>query len=1397
MNQQSSHHSNTKTNQKTKKTKEKQFEVVYKDDQDLVEGNCLSYLFFQHLNKLARTYSKPTSDNTVELYRPPDDMIFANNKNNFLNYYSQWKTKNEMANKGPPRLWKVIFCFVFKYWKWGLFFMFLAQFIQACVPFLLRAFLDWIQDDEIDTRRGLLIVAGIAACTISRAYVNRRGRFNLFFAAGLIAGTFRAIVFDKITRMGPELRKHFTVGKASNLLLNDVMSIAQGCIFWHQMLTFPVILITYSIILYFDVGAIALVIPLIILITIFLQFFANKRATEWIRRKYLDADLRTTRINEFVKGVKIIKFNAWEKIAMKLIGSIRKMEDTKLVKIFRYLGLSDIPLELLPLNMALIIFGVYNNYFGQLTLGQTYSMLTIFNLIFLPTRKLNFSFNKILTGLVSISRFEKFLLIQDRVGSKDCKDLQLGELQLINLSASYSDPEIDKKIESEKSEKNGEKKAERNSQSLVLQNINLRAAAGEFFAVVGKVGSGKSSLILSCLNEIVIRKGECKKNGRIAYISQQAYLINDTVRENILFGAEYDEERYNKVIEACQLAPDLNSFPGRDLEEIGERGVNLSGGQKQRISIARAVYSDAEIFLIDDALSALDTYVGKEIFREVFEVLLAGKTRILVTHQLQYLPQVDRVVLIKGGRIVANAPFTALASDRDFVEFSRISKNTKKEQKKKKNSQKNQEQKNATKTILPKNEGDLKQGDKRKGPQKRKNKFQKNSENDEEEMKKKGKLIKTEKKLTGTISWSLYHFYLQNFGYGRFITVASLYMLFTLCKLTGDYWIGAWSVTRYNISTLTYTQVYLGIWLAFLIILSIRILVYSKLFANSTYKLNTRLFASLMKRPQEFFDTTPTGEILNRTNKEIAALDFDFGLFLHQYLYYMTFGFIALVVSVITSPFILIVLMVYLYAYKKVLKTLIAMTIEMQRIMKITDSRFISSFTEFMNNDILIHSLNRLEHFYSKFGYHCSVAVNALLHSVFCSLWGTLRVEIMVATFVGIVALIFALMKIFEVSAFTNAQNIGLAMTWSISVGELISFVVWAQFSVAVGLVNLENIKQYIENEEVVSSWDEPAPKAQNWPQKGVIEAKNIDVRYRKNLPLVLKKLSFKIAEREKVGVVGRTGSGKSTILLALTRILELDSGAITYSGEDISKIGLHHLRKNIIVIPQDPVLLAGSLKFNIDPWSEYGEEAIIDVLLKTGLEESMSSEAQPDPESNHNNHNSAEKKDRELKKPRSSDRLPLISARGGMVHKESPEPEIVRTRSRESILELLEFDIKDGGSNLSVGQRQLVCIARAMIKKPKVLLMDEATANIDTKTDNKIQRLIHKEFNESSIITIAHRIDTIINYDRLMILKDGSLLETGSPLGLLEDQGSYFRSIIDESGEDYLNELLEKARGD
>ena len=541
----------------------------------------------------------------------------------------------------------------------------------------------------------------------------------------MIASTFRVIVFDKITRMGPELRNHFTVGKASNLLLNDVSSIAQGCIFWHQMLTFPVILVTYSIMLYFDVGAITLVIPLIIVITIILQFFSNQKATEWIRKKYLDADLRTTRINEFVKGVKIIKFNAWEKIAMKLIAGIRKAEDAKLVKIFRFLGLSDIPLELLPLNMALIIFGVYNNYFGTLTLAQTYSMLTIFNLIFLPTRKLNFSFNKILSGLVSIGRFEKFLDIQDRIGTRDSLDLRPGELRLAKLSASYSDPKIDKKIESEKSRKNegkkgkksgsgqpenkivpkdhegdssptnstpspsttatkkGEEKSERNSQSLILKDITLSAAPGEFIAVVGKVGSGKSSLILSCLNEIVIRKGQCQKNGRVAYVSQQAYLINDTVRENILFGAEYDEKRYNRVIEACQLVPDLNSFPGRDLEEIGERGVNLSGGQKQRISIARAVYSDAEIFLIDDPLSALDTYVGKEIFREVFEVLLAGKTRILVTHQLQYLPHVDRVVLMKAGRIIACAPFTELASNRDFVEFSRISKKLKKSEEKK------------------------------------------------------------------------------------------------------------------------------------------------------------------------------------------------------------------------------------------------------------------------------------------------------------------------------------------------------------------------------------------------------------------------------------------------------------------------------------------------------------------------------------------------------------------------------------------------------------------------------------------------------------------------------------------------------------------------------------------
>lgn len=1383
---------------------------------NLEQMNYISHFFYCFLSKIVKKIYKK-SVTVKDMWLPNKEHQHDLNGPIFIKYYYDWQEKNAKAGKPRDKLWKIMFVYHFRWWKWALMLMACGQMVQACLPFLLKGFINWVKtetsDEDYHARTGWLLSTGIGLCVFTRVICDRRGRYNNFYASLIILSSLRALTFDKMTRVKPAVRPYMGPGASTNLIINDVEQLARGSIFWHQVFIFPFLMIAFTTMLIIDVGAIGLIIPVIIFLTIVLQFIMNNHVYKWTDLLKKDIDLRSTRVSESIKGIKIIKFNAWEKIVQKLIFQIRKLECYKIKRILRFMGWSDLGIELLPMNMALLIFGVYNNYMGQLTLAQTYSMITIFNLMFLPTRKLNFSLNSIITGFVALERFERILKIEDKEELEDTPSIGVGEIKTVHLNASYNDQYVDsifrtkkkdgtlsKSNKEEKTKVLDEKEQNENECSIVLNDINIDLKPGSFTSIIGPVGAGKSSLLLALLGEMVYTKlqsstGESantsnkqritinpnkviSKNGRIVIITQTANLLNATIKDNILFGAPYDEKRYRDTLKRCQLLKDLMTFKGFDLEEIGERGVNLSGGQKQRISIARAYYQNADIYLIDDSLSALDGYVGREVFQKVFKDGLRGKTRVMVTHQLQYLGDIDdkdgekingkplndsQIILMRDGKIACQGPFKEMEKNTLYKEFAVSNADHEDAELKlyEKAPHKEEDLENQRKMS---NDIDV---DKLFEERYSKKEKQGNLENE-------GKLVIRDKKKSGDVTSATYSFYYNNFGKCKLVFNWMLYLFFTIIKLAGDYWLGVWSSENNDmeLSDAEYTYVYIGLWVALFLILISRILFYSKTASNNSLKLNNRLISSLMHRPQSFYDTTPTGEILNRTTKEIFMLDVNFASFYHQYIYYSTFLFIAMAITIYSFPYIIVIIVLLSFYLYRSLWVMINCQVELKRLRFNQIGKVINIINEYLNNNMLISSLKREKQFIRKFEVYYALSVRVQTAFFYISLYGTIRFQLITGFFVVLMAYIFTSLKVFDYTQFLDAENIGIVLTWCISIAELISFYTWASTEMPQNMVSYEKLKEYIENKNVVKEWDSPSIPSvmkesdqfkveEKWPTCGDLQFKDLKVRYRENLPLVLNGLTFDVKHCQKVGIVGRTGSGKSTIILALTRILEKANGAIIWDRIDISKLGLHELRKNIVVIPQDPVLLAGTLEFNVDPWNEYGKDKVVSSLLKTGFFETMiqdsSEESQPENEQ-------------------------LLSNPQGSEGKYDKQ---------------LQFEIQDGGSNLSVGQRQLICIARAMIQKPLLLLMDEATANIDTKTDGMIQKLIHTEFEHSTVLTIAHRLDTIIDYDKLVVLDQGKVIEEGVPGNLLMQPAkeSQFRQIVEENGQSYRMDLLSKAK--
>jgi ATP-binding cassette subfamily C (CFTR/MRP) protein 1 len=1105
-----------------------------------------------------------------------------------------------------------------------------------------------------------------------------------------------------------------------------------------------------------------------------------------MRRKVLKySDLRVKMMNEILTGIRIIKFYAWEKPFGKEVGRLRQKELEALTKLAytTAVGFSIILLST-PIIQPIIVFLTYVKIQDEpLSASTAFTTVALFNIMRFPFAFMPMGLLQYIQSKISLKRLERYLALPELQGyvedagypetPDDSPMAKSGSITIKDASFSWSDPDAPeiRPVQDEKPKKEKKKKGKRRgsvkngaddeeesdasrksvarSQSSVsltstesgsragggitLQNINCEIEPGSLVAVVGSVGSGKSSFLSAILGEMesiggskvyIPRNGDEKDmNGYASYCTQSPWVVNDTLRGNILFGREYDEERYIQVLDCCALVDDIAILPAGDMTEIGERGINLSGGQKARVALARAMYAkQTRLLLLDDPLSAVDSHVGEHIFsKAIAGDISKGVTRILVTHHVHVLSRCDKVIVFDHGRITHQGEYRDLiASGVDFagaVDVSKLQKSEKKEASK--------EDKKVDKTTTSK----------KKGPKE-----------DRTQLKTAGaQLVKEEEREKGDVASQAYVRYAKAGGLMLTALVFLVQAFGRACEIGASFWLAHWadkmiegSVNKQPLSD-SEVSFYIGIYalLGFLGICGLggRGIAVARHRLRASKKLHDGITDSVMRAPVAFFDITPIGRILNRFAADMDKLDLELTQTVSQGVstVFSVLGALGAIVAATKGSF-LVALIPLGYTYNVVQKWFRKTSTELQRVTSVSNSPIFADFSQTLSGTSTIRAYGVQHDFFNKCkGSFDNMNASYVLVQL-AGYWLALRLDIMggvISMFIGIIAV-----STLD-SGFIPAGWLGLALSYSIEVTSYLKHGVMMIARLEADMSSVERILFYTDKiePEAPDEIPEKDPEPGTWPSKGEIEFSNTSMRYRDG-PLVLKDLSLTVKGGEKIGVCGRTGSGKSSLMISLFRITEIedDGGQILIDGVNAKEIGTAALRLNLSIIPQDPVMFSNTVRYNLDPFAKATDEELWEVLKKVRL---------------------------------------------GEVIAELPKG--------------LDEEVAEGGENFSQGQRQLLCIARSLLRKPKILVMDEATASIDNETDAAIQEMIRENFADATILTIAHRLNTIMDSDRVLVLDEGRVAELDTPENLLADENSHFRAMVDKSRAAHSNSIDEE----
>ncbi|CAG09356.1 unnamed protein product, partial [Tetraodon nigroviridis] len=1262
------------------------------------------------------------------------------------------KKDKKKEKEDYPNSWLITT--IYKTFKWILlksaFFKLLQDVLSFVSPQLLKLMISFTEDKSSYNWEGymyavLLFVVALLQSLFLQQY------FQQCFVLGMKVRTaIMAAVYKKALMISNDARKEATVGETVNLMSADAQRFNDVTNFIHLLWSCPLQIILSIVFLWLELGPSVLAGLAVMVLMVPINGVIATKARKFQVENMKFKDKRLKIMNEILNGIKILKLYAWEPSFQAQVEDIREKE-LKVLRKFAYLtSVSTFIFTCAPalvstsiqwqerhcqfrpvfcvsrcrlFQVSLVTFAVYVNVSPDniLTPGKAFTSISLFNILRFPLSMLPMLIGAMVQTAVSKKRLEKFL------GGDDLEPDIVRHDSSFNTAVTVS---------------NGSFAWERNAEPF-LKNLNLDVKPGRLIAVVGAVGSGKSSLMSALLGEMHCKKGFINIQGSLAFVPQQAWIQNATLRDNILFGSPLEEKRFWQVIDACALAPDLKLLAGGELTEIGEKGINLSGGQKQRVSLARAAYSQADIYLLDDPLSAVDSHVGKHLFDKVIgpKGILKDKTRILVTHGVGFLPFVDEIVVLVDGAVSEVGSYKSLrASKGAFSEFL----NTYAQEQN--NRTKSESEDTADVELIP--EGDDSQADypledtvsvtlkrdhsirrsQRSGrlvKQLRKGSVKKT---ETDEIKQGQRLIEKETMETGQVKLSMYLGYIRAMGWTYTIVAFVIYFIQNVAVIGQNLWLSEWTndAMLYNSSEYPawLRDTRLGVFGALGIAQGIFVFLGTLLLASASIKasriLHSRLLNNIMRVPMLFFDTTPTGRVVNRFAKDIFTVDEAIPASLRSWILCLLGVLGTLFVICLATPFFAVIILPLALVYYFVQRFYIATSRQLRRLDSVSRSPIYSHFGETVSGLSVIRAYGHQERFLQ----HNSKTIDENLKSVYPWIVSN-RGQIMMVT--------------------APAVTLRNLVVGFVQVTQTLNWLVRMNSELETNIVAVERVSEYceIENE---AQWVTDNRPHDNWPKDGKLDFQNFKVRYRPGLDLVLHGITCNIQSSEKIGIVGRTGAGKSSLTNCLFRIIEAAEGCILIDNVDISKIGLHDLRGRLTIIPQvqqtlfkhlsqfsngrlthltpwvqDPVLFSGSLRMNLDPFDKFSDEDIWRVLELSHLKDFVS-----------------------------------------------------------GLQEGLQHEVAEGGENLSVGQRQLVCLARALLRKSQILILDEATAAVDLETDNLIQNTIRKEFSHCTVLTIAHRLHSIMDSSRVMVLDAGKIIEFDSPENLLEKRGHFYAMAKD-----------------
>uniref|UniRef100_A0A7S2UQH5 ABC transporter domain-containing protein n=1 Tax=Attheya septentrionalis TaxID=420275 RepID=A0A7S2UQH5_9STRA len=879
------------------------------------------------------------------------------------------------------------------------------------------------------------------------------------------------------------------------------------------------------------------------------------------------------------------------------------------------------------------------------------------------------------------------------------------------------------------------------SHVFTLSNMNFEVASGQILAVVGAVGSGKSTLCNAIVGEVTASpESQISCRGKLAFASQIPFILSTSFRENILFGLPYEESRYEQVLDACCLRPDIEQIGGAgDLTEIGERGVTLSGGQKQRVSLARVAYSQPRIAIFDDPLSALDAGTSKMVFERLFKgsgnSLLSNSAIVLVTHASHYLHKVDNIL------ILANGKQGFLGSWKELNEFECEDKATRASIDNIRSAVQE-----GSDTVETRNENDLPAEISGENTDTYKLDSQKAIETS-------GELMTVENREHGLASRRTWFLWFKHAGGLPFVFCQIILLaLDRIAYVATEWWLAQWTkahdspITVFGVDFPAQTDGvsaqyrYLKVYAIILLISSIATFLRSEWAVSGGARAASSLFTKMTTRvlyaPMSYFDTTPQGRVLNRFTYDVEMLDVNLTDAMSVVMIALSWFVAGLCVMCAILPWIILALVPVTTVYAMVQLHYRKSGADLQRLDAVSRSPVQAMLAEGLNGASTIRVFQQEKTFLHRFQSIADLNSSAQLNFLSAQRWIGIRIELLGSIIVLVACTVVA---VFNDFLSIEPGLVALLIIWSSNFTITLGFLVDNVAEAEAAITSVERIHAMSElpQEKDMITAEENIPDP-SWPTTGALEFDNVCVRYRPGLPLTLNCCSFKVPPGKRCGIVGRTGSGKSTALVALFRLVEVESGKIVLDGVDLSKLGLQDVRgrpNGMAIIPQDPVLFAGSLRQCVDPFGTSTDEAIMKALFE----------------------------------------VHLIGSNGNHA--------------------ALNQYVEEGGSNYSVGERQLLCLARAIISTPKVLVMDEATASLDGPTDDLIQNMLRTRFTETTLLTVAHRLNTIMDYDFVLVMDAGRAVEFGSPASLLDIKEGVFSELVDATGEESAASLRAMAK--